>query len=148
MQAKDIMTKYVFTVTKDMPIKDLAMFFLKHHISGAPVVDEQGKLLGLITEKELIEQNKKLHIPTVVSIMEAVVYLESPKHLEDELKEISASRVQDLYIRKPVTVQEDTELEEIATLMSEGKAQLLPVMRGEELVGIIGKADVVRAITL
>jgi CBS domain-containing protein len=146
MQAKDIMTRQVLTVTPDMPIKELAQFLLQHQISGAPVVDEQGQFLGLITEKELIEQNKRLHIPTVVSIMEAVVYLESPKLLEQELKEMLASRVEDLYLREVVTVREDTELEEIATLMSEAGVQLLPVMRNDKLVGIIGKADVVRAI--
>ena len=147
MQAKDIMTRQVLTVTPDMPIKELAQFLLQHKISGAPVVDAQGRLLGLITEKELIEQKKSLHIPTVVTIMEAVIYLESPKHFEQELKEILASKVEDLYLRDVATVLEATELEEIATLMSEAGAQLLPVMRGEELVGIIGKADVVRAIT-
>jgi CBS domain-containing protein len=79
--------------------------------------------------------------------MEEVIFLESPKHLEHALKEILASRVEGLYLREVTTVQENTGLEEIATLMSENGAQLLPVMRGEELVGIIGKADVVRAIT-
>jgi CBS domain-containing protein len=147
MQAKDIMTRQVLTVTPDMSIKDLAQFLLQHKISGAPVVDEQGRLLGLITEKELIEQKKSLHIPTVVTIMEAVIYLESPKHFEQELKEILASKVEDLYLKDIVTVQEATELERIATLMSESEAQLLPVMQGVELVGIIGKADMVRAIT-
>jgi CBS domain-containing protein len=148
MQAKDIMTRNVFTVTLDMSIKELAKFLVQHNISGAPVVDDRGKLLGLITEKQLIEQNKKMHIPTVVTIMEAVIYLESPKHFEDELKEIMASRVEDLYLKDAPTVQEDTELDEIATLMTEGETQLLPVMRGDELVGIIGKADVVRAISM
>ncbi len=147
MQAKDIMTKKVFTVTADMPIKELAQFLLEHRISGAPVVDEQGSFLGLITEKELIEQNKKLHIPTVVTIMEAVIYLESLKHFEQELKEMLATRVEDLYLREVATIGEDTELEDIATLMSESSAELLPVMRDNELVGIVGKADVVRAIT-
>lgn len=147
MQAKDIMTHDVLTVTPDMSVKKLAQFLVHHKISGAPVLDEQGSFLGLVTEKELIEQKKKLHIPTVVTIMEAVVYLESPKHFEEELKEMQASRVGDLYHKDVITVKEDTELEEIATIMSEKGAQLLPVMRAEELVGIVGKADVVRAIS-
>ncbi len=146
MQAKDIMTQKVFTVTADMPIKELAEFLLDHKISGAPVVDEQGRYLGLITEKELIEQNKRLHIPTVVTIMEAVIYLESPKHFEQELKEISATRVGDLYLKEVSTISEDTELEDIATLMSECGSELLPVMQDNQLVGIVGKADMVRAI--
>jgi CBS domain-containing protein len=59
MQAKDIMTtRQVLRVIPDMPIKKLAPFSLQHKISGAPVVDAQGRLLGLITEKELIEQKK------------------------------------------------------------------------------------------
>ncbi len=146
MQAKDIMTRDVLTVTPDMSIKELAQFLIQHKISGAPVLDEQGKFLGLVTEKELIEQNKKLHIPTVVTIMEAVVYFESPKHFEEELKDMQASKVGDLYHKDVITVEEDTGLEEIATIMSEDGAQLLPVMRGEELVGIVGKADIVRAL--
>ena len=125
----------------------MAEFLLTHQISGAPVVDEQGRYLGLITEKELIEQNKKLHIPTVVTIMEAVIYLESPKHFEQELKEMLGTRVEELYLKTAANVGVDTELEDIATLMSETTSELLPVIQDNELVGIICKANVVRAIT-
>ncbi len=147
MQARDIMTRKVLSVTPNISIKELGHFLLEHKISGAPVVNEDGDFLGLITEKQLIEQNKRLHIPTVITIMEAVIYLESPKHLEEELQEMLASTVADLYLKDAVTVAEDAELEEIATIMSQPGNQLIPVLRNGELVGIIGKADVVRAIT-
>ena len=143
--AKDIMTRKTLTVTPEMPVIELAKFFLAHRISGAPVVKE-GRLLGLITEKELIEQKKRLHVPTVVAIMEAVVYLESSKHFEQELREIAASKVEDLYQRRMATVSPDTPIEDIATLMTEKGVALLPVVdENGGLAGIIGKADVVKA---
>ena len=66
--AKDIMTQNLITVKKDLPIKELSKIFIEHKINGIPVVDNNGKLIGIVTEEDLIDQNKNLHIPTVISL--------------------------------------------------------------------------------
>ncbi len=146
LNASDIMTTDVITVKKDTSLKDLAKILYKNHINGVPVVDDDGLLLGIICESDLIRKDKKLHIPTVVAIFDAVVYLESPKSIEKEFKRISATTVEDLYSKKAISVDEKTPIDEIATIMTQKKIYTIPVMDGDLLVGIIGKADLIRTL--
>jgi len=146
MKAKDFMTTDVLIVHPETTVRELASLFVDRQVSGAPVVDQNGKLVGIITEADLIEQNKNLHIPTVITLFEAVIYLENPRHMEEEIKEMMASTVADLAKKDVVTATEETDIHEVATLMSEKHVHLIPVMRGETVVGIIGKVDMVRAL--
>ena len=145
LTAKDIMTKDVITVTPETSIEDLSALLVEHAISGVPVVDRSGALYGIITENDLINQNKRLHIPTVVSFLDAAIYLESSKKFEQEVKRLTATKVGDICERKVVTISEDTSLQDIATTMAEKKVHLLPVLKEGTVVGIVGKRDVVRA---
>lgn len=148
LTAKDIMTKNVIAVSPDTTVEKLSKLLSEHKISGMPVLDENGKLVGIVTENDLISQNKRLHIPTVVTIFDAIIYLESPRNFEEEMKKMIGTKVGDICTKKVITIKENTPLTEIATIMAEKKIHLLPVMRGEELVGIVGKADLIRALTL
>ncbi|MCD6294612.1 MAG: CBS domain-containing protein [Deltaproteobacteria bacterium] len=144
LNAGDIMTTEVMTVKGETPLKELAEILYENHINGVPVVDDEGLLIGIICESDLIRKDKKLHIPTVVALFDAVFYLESSKNIEKEIKQISATTVSDLFTREVVTVDEKTPIDEIATLMTRKKIYTIPVMDGERLVGIIGKGDVIR----
>ena len=144
LNASDIMTTEVITVKKETPLKELAEILYNHHINGVPVVDHEGLLIGIICESDLIRKDKKLHIPTVVALFDAVFYLESSKNIEKEIKQISATTVSDLFTREVVTVDEKTAIDEIATIMTQKKIYTIPVMDGERLVGIVGKGDVIR----
>ncbi len=146
LNASDIMTTEVITVKKDTSLKELASILYNNHINGVPVVDDDGSLLGIICESDLIRKDKKLHIPTVVTIFDAVIYLESPKSIEKEFQRVSATTVEELYTRKAITVDEKTPIDEIATIMSQKKIYTIPVLDGDRLVGIIGKADLIRTI--
>lgn len=145
LTAKDIMTKEVVTVKPETSIEELASILVKHGISGAPVVDNSGSLYGIVTEDDLISRNKRLHIPTVVSFLDAAIYLESSKKFEEEVKRLAATRVADICKRKVVTLTEDASVIDIATIMSEKNIHLLPVVRDGKIVGIVGKRDVVKA---
>jgi CBS-domain-containing membrane protein len=146
LTAKDIMTRDVLSVRPDTSIEELSSILVKNEISGVPVVDDSGALYGIVTENDLISRNKRLHIPTVVSFLDAAIYLESSKKFEQEVKRLTATRVGDICTRKVVTITEDTTVIDIATIMSEKKVQLLPVLRGGKVVGIVGKRDMVKAV--
>ena len=146
LNASDIMTTDVITVKKETNLKDLAGLLYRNHINGVPVVDDDGLLIGIICESDLIRKNKKLHIPTVVAIFDWVLYLESPKKIEKEIQRINATTVEDLYIKEVVTVDEKTPVDEIATIMEEKKVYTIPVMDGSRLVGIVGQADLIRTL--
>ena len=146
LTAKDIMTKDVITVTPDTSVEKLASILVQNQISGVPVLDDDGALYGMVTENDLISQNKRLHIPTVVSFLDAAIYLESSKKFEQEVKRLTATKVRDICSRKIVSITEDASLVDIATIMSEKKVHLLPVVRNKQVVGVVGKRDMVKAV--
>ena len=146
LTAKDIMTKNVITVTKNLLINDLSELFIKHRINGFPVLDENGKLAGVVTEKNLIDQNKNLHMPTVITLFDAVIYLESHKKFEEEVKKFTGTRVEDIYQPKVSTVSPDASLSDVASLMANEDIQTLPVVDNGNLAGIIGKIDLIKGL--
>ena len=147
LKAKDIMTTDVITVKPSTTIEELSQKLMKHNISGLPVVNDAGDLIGIVTENDLISQNKRLHIPTVMRLFDAFIVLESPGKIEKEMKKMSATTVDDICSKKVITVAEDTSAEEIATIMSEKKVHLIPVVQGKKILGIIGKMDLIKGIT-
>jgi len=142
--ASDIMTQDVVTVNKNQPIGDLSKIFIENHFNGVPVLDNTGKVVGVVTQGDLIEQNKNLHIPTVIALFDAVLFLESEKKFEDDLKKLTGSKIEDIYHKNLITVSPDTDLNEIITLMAEKDIHTLPVLDGDKLIGIIGKRNIIR----
>ena len=141
--ASDIMTQDVVTVNKNQPISDLAIIFIENHFNGVPVLDNTGKVVGVVTQGDLIEQNKNLHIPTVIALFDAVLFLESEKKFEDDLKKLTGSKIEDIYHKNLITVSPDTYLSEIITIMAEKDIHTLPVLEGDKLIGIIGKQNII-----
>lgn len=145
LTARDIMTKEVVTVTMDTSIRELAGIITTHRIGSIPVVDSKGNLVGIVTESDLIEQDKSFHIPTVISLFDWVIYLESEKKFERELKRMTARTVGDICAREVVTVTPETPVSEIADIMSGRKIHALPVVEEGKLVGIVSRIDLIRS---
>ncbi len=146
LRASDIMSSQVITVNENDTVRELAEIFLNRKINGAPVVNDNNKVIGIVTESDLVFKNKRVHIPTAVAILDAFIFLESPEKTEKELKKIAGSKVADICSHEVLTVTPETELEELATLMAEKKIHTLPVMENDKLVGVIGKSDIIRTI--
>lgn len=146
LTAKDIMTRKVITVRPDTPVKELARILADKRISGTPVVDGDGNVIGVVTENDLIDQTKKVHIPTVITILDSVIYLEKPERFEREMRKMAGVRVGDIYSEKIISVDGDTPLDEIATIMADKRVHTLPVIDGNRLVGVIGKSDIIRSL--
>ena len=144
--AREIMTDKVVTVTPETSVSELARILATENIGGAPVVDGDGHLLGVVTESDLIDQTKKVHIPTVVAILDSLIFLERPDKMEKDIRKMAGTVVGDIYSPNPVTVSEDTPLDELATIMAKKHVHTLPVMRGGELVGVIGKGDIIKTL--
>jgi len=146
LKAKDIMTKDVITVSPSTTIEELASILTENKISGCPVVDENRGLIGIVTENDLINQKKRLHIPTIVRLFDAFILIESPSRLQKELKRMTAVKVDEICSRDIITVSEETPIEDIATIMSEKRIHLIPVVEGSKIKGIIGKMDLIKGI--
>ncbi len=145
-KAQDIMTTKVLTVTPETTVGELAHLLTDNTINGVPVIDEDNNLLGVVTENDLIFQKKKVHIPTFISILDSVIYLESPERMKKEMQKITGSTVAEIYTRKVKTVSAETPVDEIATLMAEKNIHTIPVVEKDKLVGIIGKKDIIKTI--
>ncbi|WP_027714635.1 CBS domain-containing protein [Desulfuromonas sp. TF] len=145
LRAKDIMTRTVHSVTADTDVEELARLFVTKGVSAMPVLDEAGRLEGVVTETDLVEQDKPLHIPTVISIFDWVLYLESEKNFREEVEKITARKVGDICTREVVTCTPDTPVSEIASLMIEKKAHLIPVVEEKKVVGVVARLDIIRS---
>jgi CBS-domain-containing membrane protein len=144
LKAKDVMTKDVVTVRRETSVRDLASLFAQRGISSMPVVDEAGDLIGIVSESDLVEQDKNLHIPTVVSIFDWVIYLESDKRFEKELQKMTGQSVGDIYTEEVLTVDPETPVSGVADIMISNRVHVVPVVEGRRLVGVIGRLDLIK----
>ena len=146
LTAKDIMTTEVITVTTETSVRDLADILWKNRISGAPVIDSDDDLVSVVTESDLIDQNKKVHIPKMISILDSVLFLEKPGKMKEDIQKMTGATVRDIMAKELVSVTADTPLDEIATIMAEKNVHTLPVVAGKKLIGVIGKSDIIRTL--
>jgi len=139
------MSTEVFSVGQDTDLKELAAIFVERKVTAMPVVEEGGKLVGMISQTDLVEQDKPLHIPTVISLFDWVIYLESEKNFQDEVKKVTARKVGEICSREPVTCSPETPVSEIASLMVDNKVHLVPVVDDGALVGVVARLDLIRS---
>lgn len=144
--ARDIMTREVITVTPETDITQATRILLENRINGLPVVDEKHRLVGIVCQSDLIAQQKRIPLPSLFTLLDGYITLTSAKHFEKEVQKIAATRVEQAMTPEPVTVRSDTPIEDIASLMVEKKLHTLPVVDGRELVGVIGKEDMLRTL--
>jgi CBS-domain-containing membrane protein len=147
LKTKDIMTRDIVTVSPETEITLAAKLLLEKGINGAPVVDKNGKLVGIICQSDLIAQQKSLPMPSVFTLLDGYIPLTIVKSLEKAAQKIAATRVADAMTPDPVTIQSDTGVEELANLMVDKKLYTLPVVDDEKLVGVVGKEDILKTLT-
>jgi len=143
--AREIMDDNPPFCTLETPIADISKRFADENISGLLVVDDDKRLLGVITEIDLIDQQRSLHVPTAVALFDMVIPMGEAR-FEEELARMQAMTAMDLMQKDVVTVSVDSDLGEISTIMAERHIHHLPVLDGEFVVGLIGKHDVIRAL--
>ena len=137
----------VLAFRPDDRVEDAARAMAARSIGGAPVVDAEGKVIGLINDDDLIVQDVRLHAPTVLSVLGAYLELPSSQHrFEDDLRKAVGATVGDVMNVNPVVCEEDDTLEQVATRMHEDNLRRLPVVRDGRLVGIVARGDILRTL--
>jgi CBS domain-containing protein len=140
------MTRSVITVNVDSEIKEVAAQVVDSRVSGFPVVTEDNRVVGIITEGDLIRRLREVQMPIFMDILGGMIPLKSLSSVEQQLHEITATKVKDLMTTPAITVKEDTELEEIADMMVKRNIKRVPVVDDDErLLGIVSRNDLVRA---
>lgn len=146
IKAKDIMSSQLITLAPEMTFSTAARILLDNRINGAPVINEEGELIGILCQSDLVAQHKKLPIPTLLTLLDSFVQLMPSKQLEKQARKIAALTVGEAMSADPVSVRPDTTIETIAALMVDSNLHTLPVVDSGKLVGIIGKEDVLRTL--
>jgi CBS domain-containing protein len=144
--AKDIMIKKVITIKKDASVDELSELLVKNKISGVPVVDDGGSLVGIATEGDLIVQDADLHFPRYFKLLDSIIYLESLNKFKRNLKKYLGTKVEDVMTSKVKTAGTDTPVSEVANIMIRDNINRVPVLNKKGgLVGIITRADIVKS---
>jgi CBS domain-containing protein len=146
LQARDIMTREVITASPETPIAELSKTLENRKIGGVPVVAADGRLVGIVTQSDLVERARELELPPAINILDFHVYLQIPSQLLKRVERMLGATVGEVMSPKPVTVSPETPVPQVAALMAKQKVHTLPVLEGGKIVGIIGKIDIIRAL--
>jgi CBS domain-containing protein len=142
---RDIMTADPVTVSSAASVTEAARLMVDRGVGALPVVDGD-KLTGLVTEGDLIVKDIRLEYPTYIHLLDGfIMYPPSTSRFERELKKAVAASVGDVMTADPITVQADASIEDVATLLVERDISRIPVLDGDELVGMVTKSDVLRS---
>jgi CBS domain-containing protein len=143
MRAHQIMTKPVITVAPETTIVDAANIMLRKHVSGLPVVDAAGKLVGVVSEGDFVRRSE---IGTQRSRGRWLRFILGPGKSASDFVHEHGRRVGEVMTANPLTINEDAALAEIVEMMERNNVKRLPVMRGDELVGIVSRANLLQAV--
>lgn len=143
MRAHQVMTRNPITVTEETTLREAALLMLENRISGLPVVDRLGKLVGIITEGDFV---RRAEIGTQTKRARWLAFFIGPGRAATEFVREQGCKVGEVMNARPVTVNEETSLEEVVHLMEKHNIKRLPVVRGTQLLGIVTRTDLLRTV--
>lgn len=146
MLAKDIMTREVITVKPDTTVEEAARIMVDNKVSGLPVVDEEGKILGIVTEKDLMVKASELKVPFYITLFDSIIFLENPIKFNNHIRKYFASQVKEVMTARVITVDEDTPVKEVARIMQAEKVNRVPVTKDGAITGIITRNDILKSL--
>jgi CBS domain-containing protein len=145
---RDIMDSSPATVAPDTPVEQVIALMRKNELPGVPVVDAEGRCIGMITEADLVlpDDQGDLHLPHYINLFGGTVFLEPLSRFEHRLRKAFASTAEDMMTEDPDTVAPDTTAQEAARLIHESGHNRLPVVEDGRLVGVVTRLDVLGAL--
>ncbi|WP_045836328.1 CBS domain-containing protein [Hyphomicrobium sp. 99] len=143
MKARDIMIRDVVSVTPDCSIAEMAQKMQQFRVSGLPVINAEGELVGVVTEGDCL---RRAETGTQVKRSGWRSFLASPETLAGEYIRSHGRKVSDVMTRDLITIGEDTDLDEVIHLMEKHQIKRLPVVRDGSVIGIVSRANLVQAL--
>jgi CBS domain-containing protein len=144
----EIMDHEPETVTTRTSVEEVVRKLREHELPGLPVVDAEGRLVGIVTESDLVlpDDQGDLHIPHYINLFGGTVFLEPLGRFEKRLRKAFASTVEDMMTTDPDSVEPDTTVRDAARLIHESGHNRLPVVEDGRLVGVVTRVDVLGAL--
>ena len=145
--AKDIMTAKVITISKDATIGELSKLLLKNKISGVPVVDKEGKLLGMVTDADIITEDMEPIFPIYFDpLIISYAFIENFEKYQKDAREYLETKVEEIMVRRVKSVKMDTLASEVARIMVKDRINRIPVVdESNRIIGIIARADILKS---
>lgn len=146
MNVEDIMTREVVSVRSDMRVGQVARVFREHQLSGLPVVDQDGELVGIITELDMVKRHARPELPAFLPLLGAYLPLRT-KEYRESLRRITGVVAGDIMTTPVNTISPDASVEDAATVMVSNRSNPLPVVdESGRMIGIISRTDILSVI--
>jgi CBS domain-containing protein len=143
MKAGDVMTRNVVSTRPNASIAEMAKLMLDNRISGLPVIDDQGELVGIVTEGDCL---RRAEMGTERKRPRWLEFLIGPGRLANEYIHTHSRKVAEVMTQSPITVTEDAPLDEVVHLMESRRIKRLPVVRDGKVMGIVSRANLLHAL--
>jgi CBS domain-containing protein len=143
MKARDVMTRKVIATAPDASIGEAVRLMLQNRISGLPVVDTTGKLVGMVTEGDFL---RRAETGTERKRTRWLEFFSGPSQLATEYIQSHGRRVAEVMTPDPVAISEDTPLDEVVSVMEKRRIKRLPVVSDQKVVGIVSRANLLHAL--
>ncbi len=145
----DIMTTNLILVTPNTPLQEAISILAEKKISGLPVVDETGKLVGVISDSDLMWQESGVEPPPYIMFLDSVIYLKNPARYNKEIHKALGQTVAEVMSDRPVSIQAHQSVPEAARIMHDKKVRRLPVVDdSSKVIGIITQGDVIKMMAM
>ncbi len=145
----DIMTNDPILVTPNTPLQEAIHILAEKKISGLPVVDETGKLVGVISESDLMWQESGIEPPPYIMFLDSVIYLKNPARYNKEIHKALGQTVGEVMSDRPIAVNSNKTVPEAARIMHDKKVRRLPVVDdSSKVIGIVTQGDVIKMMAM
>jgi CBS domain-containing protein len=144
MKARDIMTTKLVTVGPETSVKDVVALLVEHKVSGIPVVDAEGKVLGMVSEGDVLRKKIAPKTPDVLSILGAMVYYDGAKEYQEAFRKMAANTAQEIMTEPVIAVDVDDDFGKVGQVILDHHIKRVPVLDKEKLVGLISRSDLVK----
>ncbi|RMF21851.1 MAG: CBS domain-containing protein [Cyanobacteria bacterium J083] len=147
MLVKDVMVTNPIAVKPSDTVENVLKLLEEKHISGVPVVDDEGKVVGVVSEADLLFKEKPIRLPLYLTFLDSIIYLEPLDRFKKELRKSLGVLVEDVMTAKPITISPDAPISKAAELMLNKRINRLPVVdETGKLIGIVTRDDLLKAL--
>ena len=146
MKARDIMHKKIITIGRETSLKEAAILMSANRVSGLPVLDDSGRLIGIITDSDILKYRQKKNLPEYLRLLESFIEEIDPESIEENIRVILRKKVKDVMTTHLIMVTEETQIGQIISKFAEHHISRMPVVKKNKLVGIIAREDVIKAL--
>jgi CBS domain-containing protein len=146
-RVRDIMTEDAVSVKADTSIARIAQLMDAKAISGVPVVDDSARVIGIVTDFDLVVRNTPIDPPPFLPLLEGRIPLETQDHFNRRIRHMVGTTARDVMTEDVLTIGADEDVETLAKLMVKRKINLVPVVEGGRLKGVVSRADIIRWMT-